>query len=125
MPVGGRWGGGGACRGAVVGGVPVERRLPGELLAAGRTPVADGLVLRRHVHVSPARRPEVFAAPPARERLGVVVDRLDVSGDVGGSSEGLGTNLALVLGRVVLGLAVKCQARLALVRLSARQTLHE
>ena len=122
MPVGGRRGGG---RRAVIGGVPVERRLPGELLAAGGTPVADGLVLRRHVHVSPARRPEVFAAPPARERLGVVVDRLDVPGDVGGSGEGLGTNLALVLGRVVLGLAVKCQARLALVRLSARQTLHE
>ena len=53
MPVGGRRGGGG--RRAVIGGVPVERRLPGELLAAGGTPVADSLVLGRHMHVSPAR----------------------------------------------------------------------
>lgn len=75
------------------------------------------------MHVPTARRPEVFAAPPARKRLGVVVDRLHVSSHVGRTRERLGADLALVLGRVVLRLAVERQSGLALVGLAARHAL--
>ena len=57
------------------------------------------------MHVPAPCRPELFAAPFAGERLGQVVDGVDVSSHVGCPGKGFVALVTLVLSVLVLGLA--------------------
>ena len=89
--------------------VPAQAALALELFEADVAVKTCALMFSLNVHVSAPGGSKLLTAPLARVRLAHVVDGVDMPGNVGRSGECLATNLAFVVGVLMLGLGVNGQ----------------